>query len=382
MDIVYHYKANSFDNDPERISITMPNIEDFAYWGRENAVVQPSNLHSFIYMKCEIITKTMSRRNRKNSNNKTILLEFEKEEQMNDLVELVDGSIQTSSIPPDDIEGNAAVLIKNSKRPRKSRSRKEKDPFVSDKKSDEILLVYPFEGDKNTLDAAAKGLLELSWQESSVEEEDLLKSKGDTKPDPSTSSATTDNGSSENALTTTQIGQRTHFIEIRVEDYEKLDTGEWLNDSLVDMWMQWISRHIACKESSNVHFFTSHFYTTLASEGAAGVRSWTAKKNIDIFEKRLIFIPINKTLHWSLCVVVNPGAIVQQVDDEDPPLPCMLFFDSLNMHSKQTVRKNVWKWLNAEWRRTKDPGAQEIFNKNSFRLYAPKGTRGVAEKSL
>lgn len=375
MDIVYHCKANSFDNDPERIRITIANIHDFAYWGRENAVVQPPNIDSLVYMQCEIITNTISRRNRNRSNNKTIILEFEKEEEMNDLVELVDGNIRTASIPPDDIEGNAAVLIKDSKRSRKSRSRKEKDPFVADKKSDEILLVYPFEGDKNSLDAAANGLLELGWQESLVAKADLVESKGDIKLGPSPSStSTTDNGSAENALTTTQNGQRTHFIEIRVEDYEKLDTGEWLNDSLVDMWMQWISRHIACKQSSNVHFFTSHFYTTLASEGAEGVRSWTAKKNINIFEKRLIFIPINKTDHWSLCVVVNPGAIIPQVEDEDPLLPCILFFDSLNMHRKQKVRTDVSKWLNAEWWRTKDKDAGRIFNKNSFVLYDPKGT--------
>ena len=30
-----------------------------------------------------------------------------------------------------------------------------------------------------------------------------------------------------------------HFVTITVEDYDRLDPGEWLNDSLVDFWMQW-----------------------------------------------------------------------------------------------------------------------------------------------
>ena len=32
---------------------------------------------------------------------------------------------------------------------------------------------------------------------------------------------------------------RQHYVTIRVEDYERLEPREWLNDSLVDFWMQW-----------------------------------------------------------------------------------------------------------------------------------------------
>lgn len=56
--------------------------------------------------------------------------------------------------------------------------------------------------------------------------------------------------------------------------------------------------------------------STLASDGAKAVSSWTAKKRIDIFEKKLIFVPVNSDLHWSLCVVVNPGFIANNSDNE------------------------------------------------------------------
>ena len=69
-----------------------------------------------------------------------------------------------------------------------------------------------------------------------------------------------------------------------------------------------ISRQEAMATSC-VHFFTSHFYTTLQDEGVDAVSSWTTKKGIDIFSKRIIFLPINQSLHWSLCAVVNPGLI-------------------------------------------------------------------------
>jgi Ulp1 family protease len=62
------------------------------------------------------------------------------------------------------------------------------------------------------------------------------------------------------------------------------------------------------------HFFTSHFYATLAAKGPKAVESWTRRKKITVFEKKLIFVPINKDLHWSLCIIVNPGAIVSSLE--------------------------------------------------------------------
>jgi sentrin-specific protease 7 len=143
--------------------------------------------------------------------------------------------------------------------------------------------------------------------------------------------------------------------------------------------MQWISRDINfnCK-STDVHFFTSHFHSTLASGGVERVKSWTARKNINIFEKKLIFIPINKTLHWSLCVIVNPGAvensnlISEEDDKEDPPLSCMLFFDSLKLHNKQRSQRLLLQWLNSEWQRVNDISSTP-FTKKNYRIYDPEG---------
>ena len=75
-----------------------------------------------------------------------------------------------------------------------------------------------------------------------------------------------------------------------------------------------ISRGESQKRDSDVHFFTSHFMTTLKNEGIQAVSSWTANKNINVFKKRLIFVPVNADLHWSLCVVVNPGLIANNYD--------------------------------------------------------------------
>ena len=44
--------------------------------------------------------------------------------------------------------------------------------------------------------------------------------------------------------------------------------------------------------------------------------SWTGKKNINLFQKKLVFIPVNADLHWLLCVVVNPGLIANNLDSD------------------------------------------------------------------
>jgi len=132
---------------------------------------------------------------------------------------------------------------------------------------------------------------------------------------------------------------------------------------------------------SDVHFL-SHFYIALPKGGPKAVTSWTAKKNVDIFTKKFIHIPINQSLHWSLCIVVNPGAILNEIDDPDREiadnslLPCILFFDSLKAHQKNTITKHVRTWLNSEWKRLKKVRSQskeDPFDVNMMKVYAPRG---------
>jgi len=118
----------------------------------------------------------------------------------------------------------------------------------------------------------------------------------------------------------------------------------------------------------------------LDKEGASGVSSWTSKKEINIFEKKFIFIPINESLHWSLCVVVNAGNIRYNWSDENPPekndeVPCLLFLDSLKAHKKFKVANTVRKWLNFENKRLGHATdiSDEPFNQETMALYDPKG---------
>lgn len=252
---------------------------------------------------------------------------------------------------------------------RSNRKLKKRSSFVDGRQAECTLLVYPFAGDATEIEDAAKGLTEASR---SV---DML---GNSRDEPDISPYSKD----EDEESTATTRQRAHFVTINVGDYERLDPGEWLNDSLVDFWMQWISRDVTTLDSK-FHLFTSHFFTTLSSGGPEAVASWTRRKKINIFKKRLIFIPINKQMHWSLCVIVNPGALVEGGDrprTQDDPLSCMIFMDSLRMHNKKIVARHVRKWLNSEWQRVSTENldenspsiVKEPFRGDSFRMFCPK----------
>ena len=109
--------------------------------------------------------------------------------------------------------------------------------------------------------------------------------------------------------------------------------------------------------------FSSFFYKRLlegdSDEGIASrvssrtrttytnVENWT--KNVDIFAKRFIVVPVNESLHWSVAIICNPGAILKKTPqpvDEDCHIsgedeaflqPCILIMDSLNAHNKARV---------------------------------------------
>ena len=168
-----------------------------------------------------------------------------------------------------------------------------------------------------------------------------------------------------------------------------------------------ISRGESRQPHSNVHFFTSHFMTTLKSEGVDAVASWTVNKKINVFEKKLIFIPVNANLHWSLCVVVNPGRIANSFNEEGSllqerswyvplldefvsirnhlttvlPTYSILFLDSLTMHNKNMYATHIRKWLNREWKRLgmgKVRNSSVPFDMKNMPLHAPKSKFGLS----
>eukprot|EP00934_Nitzschia_sp_Nitz4_P002048 Nitzschia sp. Nitz4//scaffold80_size88189//71589//78338//NITZ4_005093-RA/size88189-processed-gene-0.64-mRNA-1//1//CDS//3329558648//2048//frame0 len=294
-----------------------------------------------------------------------IILEFRHFDDLSLIVQNLEGvpGLKVTTIPSSgaSLYGEALISHKSSYHP---------NPYVG-QRPDYLLLVYPFAGDPDKIEAAAEGLTEASGALEVGEDNDDSSVASNNVAQASATTTVTSDGS--------KTRHRAHFVTLRVEDYLRLEPREWLNDSLVDFWMQWISRDNPAT-SSPFHFFTSHFYSTLEDKGPEAVASWTERKKISLFQKKLIFIPINKDLHWSLCVVVNPGAIGElynKKENKDSPLSCMIFLDSLRMHNKKKVGANIRCWLNNEWRRAQKKLTgfdvdEKPFQQDYFRMFNPK----------
>ncbi|XP_011501752.1 PREDICTED: sentrin-specific protease 7-like [Ceratosolen solmsi marchali] len=119
------------------------------------------------------------------------------------------------------------------------------------------------------------------------------------------------------------------------------------------------------------YVFSSHFYTRLAKpysstsssnvEGVsmcrqryAGVQRWT--KNINIFEKDFVVVPINEHAHWFVAIICFPRMVVNtlQLHNEDShneeiKKPCILIFDSLYGTRTSQVAKILKGYLYYEY---------------------------------
>jgi len=98
-------------------------------------------------------------------------------------------------------------------------------------------------------------------------------------------------------------------VTVDHQDLERLDEGEFLNDNIISFALRQIEEKMAPVQKQDVLFFNSFFYTALSNKAGRkafnydAVKRWT--KNIDVFTKPYIVVPINIDLHWFLAIICN-----------------------------------------------------------------------------
>jgi len=191
-------------------------------------------------------------------------------------------------------------------------------------------------------------------------------------------------------------------VQFTTEDLQCLEPGEFLNDTLLDMCLEWEraaavqKRALAGGRALRVHVMGTFFYKKLtlnngvaqpqpdrAHEGTdpecsktaearaaqvrltraerthARVQGWT--KGVNLFDQDYVLVPICAGAHWSLAVICHPGAL-----PPSPPSarrarggggvglcrsPCILHLDSLpGGHATQIITRTIREYLWAEWR--------------------------------
>lgn len=122
-------------------------------------------------------------------------------------------------------------------------------------------------------------------------------------------------------------------ISITTYDYLCLGTDNYLNDVIIDFYLKYIHHDLITPEQrAKSHIFSQFFYkrlTTLnkekdnrtqtaAQKRHARVSSWT--KNVNIFEKDFIIVPINEQSHWFLAIICFPNLTEPRTMDTDQPI--------------------------------------------------------------
>ncbi|XP_078792820.1 sentrin-specific protease 3b isoform X2 [Oryzias latipes] len=125
---------------------------------------------------------------------------------------------------------------------------------------------------------------------------------------------------------TFRVNYKRHVLTM--DDLGTLYGQNWLNDQVMNMYGDLVMDSVPDK----VHFFNSFFYDKLRTKGYEGVKRWT--KNVDIFQKDLLLIPIHLEVHWSLVSV-------------DIQHRAITYFDSQRTLNRRCP-KHIFKYLQAE----------------------------------
>ena len=203
----------------------------------------------------------------------------------------------------------------------------------------------------------------------------------------------------------------TQGVQFTAEDLRCLEPGEFLNDTLLDMCLEWEraaavqNRALAGGRALRVHVMGTFFYKKLtltlnrgaarpqpdgAHEGTdpecskaaearaaqarltraerthARVQGWT--KGVNLFDQDYVLVPICAGAHWSLAVICHPGALPPSPPRasrargvgvaESRCSPCILHLDSLpGGHATQIITRTLREYLWAEWK-CKGPGVE------------------------
>ncbi|KAL4122453.1 hypothetical protein QTP88_014782 [Uroleucon formosanum] len=133
-------------------------------------------------------------------------------------------------------------------------------------------------------------------------------------------------------LLTDKLTECTHVI--RVMDYKLLSATEFLNDAIMEFYMDYVYTYEFSevdKERSCI--FSTYFYTSLSKAITPDdynsfstpsmiryqrVKNWT--KNVKIFDKDFIFIPINESAHWYMAVICYPYLSGKVSMEDDSPV--------------------------------------------------------------
>uniref|UniRef100_A0A1D2ABL5 Ubiquitin-like protease family profile domain-containing protein n=1 Tax=Auxenochlorella protothecoides TaxID=3075 RepID=A0A1D2ABL5_AUXPR len=160
-------------------------------------------------------------------------------------------------------------------------------------------------------------------------------------------------------------------VQVTANDLVRLEPGSFLNDTIIDFYLRHVQDRLSSATLSRCYFYSTFFYSKLREKrggeipvgtrlkpGATAaecqalrnyhkVQKWT--KDVDVFEKDFLFIPVHHALHWSLMIVCHPGCSYLS-NAATGPTPCILHLDSMQHgHKSAEAAHRIRSYLEAEY---------------------------------
>ena len=160
-----------------------------------------------------------------------------------------------------------------------------------------------------------------------------------------------------------------YSVTVCLVDLKTLEYETFLNDIVIDFYLTYLQHEMLPHDDrGGVHIFSTMFYLRLTSDTKPKkkgqiqdnseqkltaaerrhfkVKGWT--KNVNIFDKDLIIIPICEHSHWFLIVVVKPGLVSTLGNINNNGEPLILVLDSMG-GNKSTAVRYIREYLSEEW---------------------------------
>ncbi|XP_067095899.1 sentrin-specific protease 1 [Osmerus mordax] len=90
-------------------------------------------------------------------------------------------------------------------------------------------------------------------------------------------------------------------LTITRKDLHTLSHLNWLNDEVINFYMNLLVERSKEPSLPSVHTFNTFFFPKLRSAGYSAVRRWT--KKMDIFSVDILLVPVHLGVHWCLSVM-------------------------------------------------------------------------------
>ena len=122
-------------------------------------------------------------------------------------------------------------------------------------------------------------------------------------------------------------------------DLQTLSGTNWLDDSVIDSYFA-----LLMSQFPSVHCLSCFFYKRLSEDGYDKVRRWT--KNVDLFSKDLILIPIHMPSHWTLIAIRIDQTAIEYYDSQH--------------NSNDSCLNLILEYLRVEYRRKRHSDLDEM----------------------